>query len=107
MAFPSGYHGPAEPNRLSDSLRKELTGSAHPVKLCYTVYAVTVTIPEKLRAELKRIGRQQNEPVSDLVRDSVRRYVAIEKSRALRKEVLPFAETQGLLRDEGVLKAIS
>ena len=68
---------------------------------------LTVRIPEKLRAELKRIGRQQNKPVSDLVRDSIRRYVAIEKFRSLRKKVLPFAEAQGLVTDEDIFKAIS
>lgn len=68
---------------------------------------LTIRIPEKLRAELKRISRQQNKRVSDVVRDSVRRYVAIEKFRALRKKVLPFAEAQGLVTDEDVFKAIS
>lgn len=67
----------------------------------------TVRIPQKLRAELKRISRQQNKPVSDIVRDSVRRYVAVEKFRALRKKVLPFAEAQGLVTDEDIFKAVS
>ncbi len=68
---------------------------------------LTVRIPDKLRAELKRISRQQNKPVSDVVRDSVWRYVTIEKFRALRKKVLPFAEAQGFVTDEDVFKAIS
>ena len=68
---------------------------------------LTIRIPDKLRAELVKISRQQNKPVSDLVRDSVRRYVAIEKFRALRKKVLPFAEAQGFLTDEDVFKAMS
>ena len=68
---------------------------------------LTIRIPEKLRSDLKRISRQQNKPVSDVVRDSVRRYVAIEKFRALRKKVLPFAEAQGFLTDEDVFKAMS
>ena len=46
-------------------------------------------------------------PVSDLVRESIRRYVAIERFRALRKRTLPFAEAQGLLTDEDVFRAIS
>ena len=75
--------------------------------LYYAMNALTIRIPEKLGAELKRISRQQNKPVSDVVRDSVRRYVAIEKFRALRKKVLPFAEAQGLVMDEDVFKAIS
>ena len=68
---------------------------------------LTVRIPEQLRADLRKISRQQHKPVSDVVRDSVRRYVAIEKFRALRKKVLPFAEAQGLVTDEDVFKAIS
>jgi predicted transcriptional regulator len=64
-------------------------------------------MPERLRAELERISRQQNKAVSDVVRDSLRRYVAIEKFRALTKKVFPFAEAQRLVRDEDVFKAIS
>ena len=68
---------------------------------------LTIRIPDKLRADLKRISRQQDKPVSDVVRDSVRRYVAIEKFRNLRKKVLPFAEAQGFVTDEDVFKAMS
>ncbi len=68
---------------------------------------LTVRIPDKLKADLRKISRQQNKPVSDVVRDSVRRYVAIEKFRALRKKVLPFAEAQGFITDEDIFKAIS
>ena len=68
---------------------------------------LTIRIPDKLKADLRKISRQQNKPVSDVVRDSVRRYVATEKFRALRKKALPFAEAQGFLTDEDVFKAIS
>ena len=68
---------------------------------------LTVRIPDKLKTDLRKISRQQNKPVSDVVRDSVRRYVAVEKFRALRKKVLPFAEAQGFITDEDVFKAIS
>ena len=68
---------------------------------------LTIRIPDKLRTDLKKISREQNKPVSDVVRDSVRRYVVIEKFRALRKKVLPFAEAQGFITDEDVFKAIS
>ena len=73
----------------------------------YIMNTLTIRIPDKLRADLKRISRQQDKPVSDLVRDSMRRYVAIERFRTLRKKVLPFAEAQGFLTDEDVFKAMS
>ena len=68
---------------------------------------LTIRLPDDLRADLKKISREQNKPVSDVVRESIRRYVAVESFRALRKKVLPFAEAQGFLTDEEVFKAIS
>jgi hypothetical protein len=56
---------------------------------------------------LDKLSRQENKAVSDMVRESLRRYVAVEKFRALRKKILPFAEAQGLLSDEDVFKALS
>ena len=68
---------------------------------------LTIILPEGLRADLHKISREQNKPISDIVRDSLRRYVAVEKFRTLRKKVLPFAEVQGFLTDDDVFKAIS
>ena len=68
---------------------------------------LTIRIPDKLKTDLRKISQQQNKPVSDVVRESVRRYVAIEKFRALRKKTLPFAEAQGYVTDEEIFKAIS
>jgi len=68
---------------------------------------LTIRIPDKLKTDLRMISQQQNKPVSDVVRESVRRYVAIEKFRALRKKTLPFAEAQGYVTDEEIFKAIS
>lgn len=68
---------------------------------------LTVRLPNELRSELEGISQEQRKPVSDLVRESIRRYVALERFRALRKKVLPFAEAQGFIVDEDVFKAVS
>jgi predicted transcriptional regulator len=68
---------------------------------------LTIRIPDELRTDLQEISTREHVPVSDLVRESIRRYVAIERFRALRKRTLPFAEAQGLLTDEDVFRAIS
>jgi len=68
---------------------------------------LTIRIPDELRDDLQKISQQQQKPVSDVVRESIRRYVAVEKFRAVRKKVLPFAEAQGFLTDEDIFKAIS
>jgi predicted transcriptional regulator len=68
---------------------------------------LTIRLPEDLKYDLQKLSEEQSKPVSDIVRESIRRYVAVEKFRALRKKVLPFAEAQGFLTDEDVFKAIS
>ena len=68
---------------------------------------LTVRLPEKVRKNLRQISREQQKPVSDLVRESIRRYVAVEKFRMLRKKTLPFAEAQGILTDEDVFRIMS
>ena len=74
---------------------------------CLTMNTLTIRLPDDLKADLQKISRQQNKPVSDVVRESIRRYVAVERFRALRRKVLPFAEAQGFLTDEDVFNAIS
>lgn len=68
---------------------------------------LTIRLPDDLRNELDIISRDENKAVSDIVRESLRRYVAVERFRALRRKILPFAEAQGLLTDEDVFKALS
>lgn len=68
---------------------------------------ITVRLPKKLQSQLQSICREEKVPVSDLVRQSLDRYIAIHRFRRLRSKVLPFAEAQGLLTDEDVFKKIS
>ena len=53
---------------------------------------LTIRIPDELRSDLQKISNRRSVPLSDLVRESLRRYVAIERFRALCKRTLPFAE---------------
>ncbi|MFC1800124.1 CopG family ribbon-helix-helix protein [Candidatus Eisenbacteria bacterium] len=67
---------------------------------------MSVRLPKDLRKLLEEISASENLPVSDLVRESIQRYVSLYRFRQLRKKVLPFAEAQGLLTDEDVLKGL-
>ena len=69
--------------------------------------SLTIRLPEELREDLEQLSQAESRPVSDLVRESIRRYVMIHKFRNLRKAVLPFAEAEGLLTDEDIFKQIS
>jgi len=68
---------------------------------------MAVRIPNELREELKEISKKEGIPVSDLVRESLKKYVLLYRFRKLREMVLPFAEAQGILTDEDVYKLIS
>jgi Arc/MetJ-type ribon-helix-helix transcriptional regulator len=67
---------------------------------------ISIRLPDELREMLDQISKQEGLPVSDLVRESIRRYAAVYRFRQLRKRVLPFAEAQGLLTDDDVFESL-
>ncbi|NOR54334.1 MAG: ribbon-helix-helix protein, CopG family [Candidatus Aminicenantes bacterium] len=68
---------------------------------------LTIRLPDDLRKELQKISKEESKPMSDLVRESLQRYISIYKFRRLRNKVLPFAESQGILTDEDIFDVIS
>lgn len=68
---------------------------------------LTIRLPDALKSDLDKLSRNEKKAVSDIVRESLRRYIAVENFRSVRKKILPFAEAQGLLTDEDVFKALS
>lgn len=68
---------------------------------------LTIRIPDDLKKELEDISKTENKPVSDIVRDSLKKYLAVQRFRRLRNTVLPFAESQGIITDDDVLDLIS
>lgn len=68
---------------------------------------LTIRIPSELRKELDDWCRQQRRPASEVVRDSLRRYLAIQRFRAQREKTVPLARAQGILTDEDVFKIVS
>ena len=79
-------------------------------RLCYKLLhmpTLTIRLSDEMRKELNRLARKRGRPAGEIVRDSLTRYLAVERFRALRRRVLPFAETQGFLTDEDVFEAVS
>ena len=64
--------------------------------------AITIRLPEDMRNNLQEISKFEGKPVSDLVRESLKKYISQYKFRKLRNKVLPFAEAQGILTDEDI-----
>ena len=68
---------------------------------------LTIRLPETLKKDLDAISREETKAISDIVRESLRRYVAVERFRSVRKKILPFAEAQGFLTDDDIFKALA
>ena len=64
---------------------------------------ITIRLSEKERNNLESTSKKTNLTVSQLVREAVRRYLAVERFRALRAETVPYAERAGFFTDEDVL----
>ena len=68
---------------------------------------VTVRLDKKLDTELKRLSKRTGRPKSDLIRDALRRQLALTRFEELRQSVAPFAEARGWLTDEDVFRDVS
>ena len=77
------------------------------ITLSYVMATLTIRLSDRLRRDLEKLSKERGRPAGEIVRESLRRYLATERFRALRARTLPFAEAQGLLTDEDVFKSVS
>ena len=68
---------------------------------------ITIRLPKKLQKELDIVTKGEKASRSEIIREAIARYLAVRRFKQLRKQVLPFAEAEGLLTDEDIFKAIS
>ena len=68
---------------------------------------LTIRIDDGLEAELERIARARHRTKSELVRDMLRRNLALEAFEEARKRLVPLAEKAGYVTDEDVFRDIS
>ena len=77
------------------------------VTMSYMDTTLNVRIPAALKKQLDALSRRQHRPSSELVRESLRRYIAAEQIARLRKMTVPLAEAQGFITDDDIFKAVS
>ena len=69
--------------------------------------SITISIPSRLKAQLDRLSRRQQQNKSEIVRDALRQYFARTEFRALREKMIPRAQKQGIYTDDDVFKLVS
>ena len=68
--------------------------------------SISISLPKDLKAELDDAVRVEGVSRSDVVREAVREYLFIRRFRALRQELIPYAEAAGVFTDEDVFRAV-
>ena len=69
--------------------------------------AITIRLDPALERQLKRLARRTGRSRSDLVREALRRQLALAELDDLRQRIMPFAEAKGYLTDEDVFRNVS
>ncbi|HYW07267.1 MAG TPA: ribbon-helix-helix protein, CopG family [Longimicrobium sp.] len=68
--------------------------------------SISISLPDELEEEINRISRTEGISRGDLVREALREYLSIRRFRALRLELMPYAEAAGIHTDEDVFRAV-
>jgi metal-responsive CopG/Arc/MetJ family transcriptional regulator len=69
--------------------------------------SISISLPEELKTELDRLTAVDGTSRSDVVREALREYLFARRFRALRQELMPYAEAQGIYTDDDVFRAVS
>lgn len=73
----------------------------------YIMGTLTIRIDDDLERDLDELAEVQHRTKSDLAREMLRKHIAVERFRKLRRKALPFAEAAGYVSDEDVFRDIS
>ena len=69
--------------------------------------AVTIRLDPELQKQLDKLAKRTGKTRSDIVREALRRQLAVAQFEDLRKRIMPFAEAAGYLTDEDVFRDVS
>jgi predicted transcriptional regulator len=69
--------------------------------------AVTIRLDEDLERRLEEAAQASGRSRSEIVREALRRQLALMRFEQLRRRIMPFAEAEGYLTDEDVFRAVS
>ena len=69
--------------------------------------AITIRLDDELNNLLNFVAKQQRRKRSEIVRESLRKQLLLQRFEALREQSLQYGEKNKLLTDEDVFKEIS
>lgn len=69
--------------------------------------AVTIRLDQELERRLDQVAERSGKSRSEVVREALRRQLALMQFEQLRERIMPFAEAQGYLTDEDIFRDVS
>lgn len=73
----------------------------------YYMGVVTFRLQPDLEKQLDQLSRKQHRTRSDIMRDALRRQLALLRFEDARRQIKPYAEAAGYLTDEDVFRDVS
>ena len=68
---------------------------------------ITIRLDDKLANKLDHVAKRTGRTKSDVIREALRRQLAIAILDEVREELVPLAEKQGIYTDEDVFRELS
>ncbi|HUF08402.1 MAG TPA: ribbon-helix-helix domain-containing protein [Rhodothermales bacterium] len=81
--------------------------SGHFDRLFVMRETVSISLPEEIKSALDEAVAEDGVSRSDLVRQAVQDFLFVRQFRRLRRELILYAEAQGIYSDEDVFRRIS
>lgn len=69
--------------------------------------AITIRLDDELNDLLNTVSKTQRRKRSEIVRESLRKQLLLQRFETLREQSLPYGEGKNLLTDEDIFKEIS
>ena len=69
--------------------------------------AVTISLSKELKERLDKLADSEKMNRSDIVKEALKRYLAVNEFQKIRKQMIPKAEAIGIFSDDDVYKIVS
>lgn len=68
---------------------------------------LTIRIPKQTKIKLERLAKEGGTPISEMVRESLERVIAVRQFDSLRRKTLKQLQGRSSITDEDVMKLVS
>lgn len=68
---------------------------------------VTISLPPEIKKQLDKVAKKEQVNRSDIIREALRRYLFRTELEAIRRKMVPKAQSMEIYTDEDIFKIVS